>query len=372
VQFGILSLLSYVPELDGTPDEVLRRLLDDATYADALGYDSFWLTEHHFEPFGGLLSAPAVVLGSVAQRTSRIRLGIAVSLLPLHHPLALAEQWATVDVLSGGRLDLGIGKGFSRWEYTNFGVRFEEASERFDEALDVMLTAWQPGRFDFDGQYYRFRDVQVLPKPVQQPHPRLWASAVRTRDSYEWAGRRGYDLLTAPFMMDRARLREYLDLYHGTLADAGHSPAGKEVLGNLHVCVAPTRAEAVEAAAPCFARMNAARDAALSRDPSFPGPRPSGPHGGSPTAAVEELIRNARTLVGSPEDCVRNLEVLRDELGVTHVIGTFHFGGMPRETVRRSMELFMREVAPHLRQGGEPRQASAAGASAEVPSPAAR
>src|SRR5262249_2852132 len=200
---------------------------------------------------------------------------------------------------SGGRLDLGIGKGFSRWEYTNFGVPFEEASERFDEALDVMLTAWQPSRFDFDGKYYRFRDVQVLPKPVQQPHPRLWASAVRTRDSYEWAGRRGYDLLTAPFMMDRDRLREYLDLYHGTLAEAGHSPA-KEVLGNLHVCVAPTRAEAVEAAAPCFARMNAARNAALSRDPSFPRPRPAPAPAGAPTAGGEGTNPDSRSPGGRP------------------------------------------------------------------------
>src|SRR5262249_47360477 len=126
-----------------------------------------------------------------------------------------------------------------------------------------------------------------------------------------------------------------------------------------------------EAAAPCFARMNAARNAALSRDPSFPGPRPAPAQDGSPTAAVEELIRNARTLVGSPEDCIRNLEVLSDQLGLTHVIGTFHFGGMPRDVVRRGMELFIREVAPPLRQRGQAPRASASTA-AEVPSPAAR
>jgi natural product biosynthesis luciferase-like monooxygenase protein len=372
MQFGILSLLSYVPELDGAPVEVLQRLLDDATYAEALGYDSFWLTEHHFENFGGLLSAPAIVLGSIAQRTARIRLGIAVSLLPLHHPLALAEQWATVDVLSGGRLDLGIGKGFSRWEYTNFGVRFEEASERFDEALDIMLTAWQPGRFDFGGKHYRFHDAQVLPKPLQQPHPRLWASAVRTRDSYEWAGRRGYDLMTAPFLVDFAKLREYMDLYYRTLADAGHSPAGKEVVANLHVCLAPTREEAIEAAAPCFARMNAAREAAASHDPSFTGPRRTHAYDGLHRAAVEELIGQAKTLVGSPEDCVRNLDFLSEQLGVTYVLGTFHFGGMPRETVRRSMELFMREVVPHLAHRGTPRRASAPPVATGAPSTAVR
>jgi alkanesulfonate monooxygenase SsuD/methylene tetrahydromethanopterin reductase-like flavin-dependent oxidoreductase (luciferase family) len=173
MRFGILSLLSYVPELDGAPAVVLGRVLYDAACAEQLGYDSYWLTEHHFEHFGGLLSAPAVVLGSLAQRTQRLRLGIAVSLLPLHHPLRLAEEWATVDVLSGGRLELGIGKGFSAWEYTHFGVRFADAAERFNEALDVMLAAWRPGRFDYVGKNYQFHDLQVLPKPVQRPHPPL-------------------------------------------------------------------------------------------------------------------------------------------------------------------------------------------------------
>ncbi|HLH21816.1 MAG TPA: LLM class flavin-dependent oxidoreductase [Chloroflexota bacterium] len=360
MRFGILSLLSYVPELDGSPAEVLGRVLDDAAYAEQLGFDSYWLTEHHFENFGGLLSAPTVVLGSLAQRTQRLRLGIAVSLLPLHHPLRLAEEWATVDVLSGGRLELGIGKGFSAWEYTHFGVRFEDASERFDEALDIMLAAWRPGRFDYVGQNYTVHDLQVLPKPVQQPHPPLWASAVRTRDSYVWAGQRGFNLMTAPFLIDFATLREHMDLYYRTLAEAGHAAAGKEVLANLQVCVAPTREEAIAAAAPAFGRANAVRAAAAHRDPNATGARPKRSLDGLHSSTVEALARDARMLVGSPDDCVRILETLQDEIGITHFIGTFHFGGLPRDTVRRSLELFSREVAPRVCQRGQPGRLAAA------------
>ncbi|MFI5267636.1 MAG: LLM class flavin-dependent oxidoreductase, partial [Chloroflexota bacterium] len=136
MKFGILELLSYVPELDGSPSDVLHRLVEDAALCEHLGFDAFWLTEHHFENFGGLLSSPALVMSAISQRTSRIRLGIGVSLLPLHHPLTMAEEWATVDLLSRGRLDLGIGMGFSHWEFSNFGVVLVGALDRLDETVE--------------------------------------------------------------------------------------------------------------------------------------------------------------------------------------------------------------------------------------------
>lgn len=368
MQLGIFNLLSYVPELDGAGADVLRRLLDDATYAEDLGFDSFWLTEHHFENFGALLSQPAIVLGALAQRTTRMRLGIAVALLPLHHPLSLAEQWATVDVLTDGRLDLGIGKGFFSWEYANFGLQFADAGARYDEHLDAMLAAWAPGRFDFESSRYHFRDLQVLPRPLQQPHPPIWASAVRTRESYEWAGRRGFHLMTAPHLIDPATMDEWLTLYRQALVAEGYDPAERQILANLHVFVAPTRAEAIAVAAPCLERTNFVRLTAARREPDFEATQARRRYASTQPASMDAQIEEGKLIVGSPADCIRGLQLLHERLGVTHFIGTFYYGGMAHTDVRRSMELFMREVAPHVR-GAEP---PAGLPSTLAPAPAAR
>jgi natural product biosynthesis luciferase-like monooxygenase protein len=342
-----MSLVAYIPELDGTPAEVLHRLIRDAVHAEELGYDSFWLTEHHFENFGGLLAAPSVLLAGIAQRTARVRLGIAVSLLSLHHPLSLAEEWATVDVLSNGRLDLGIGTGFSSWEYVNFGLAMDEARDRLYEALEIMAAAWAPGRFDFEGTHYRFRDLQVLPKPIQQPHPPLWAAAVRNRESYEWAGRNGYHLLTAPLFADADSLSENVALYRQALTANGHRVEDKEVLTNVLVYVAPTTGEALEDAGPCYARLNQVRAEAFRRGGAHSGP-PSGPVARLAKLSVAELAAEGKALIGSPDECAARLRALQQELGITHFIGTFYFGGMAEEKVRRSMKLFIEEVAPRM------------------------
>jgi natural product biosynthesis luciferase-like monooxygenase protein len=347
LRFGILTLVSYVPELDGAAADVIEHVVADGALAEQLGFDSYWLTEHHFEHFGGLLSAPQLVMAAIAQRTARIRLGIGVSLLPLHHPLTLAEEWATADVLSHGRLELGIGMGFFPWEYRNFGVELAESHELLEEALDILVAAWSSERFDHSSARFQWRDLQILPHPIQRPHPPIWSAAVKTDSNYTWAGRRGLHLMTAPFLTDYATLRRNVKAYREALADSGFNPDERNILANLHVCVAPTREEAVAAAEPCLQRTNEVRAAVFKR-------MAGGPGAGTPASAslrsatTEDLIRDGKLVVGSPEDCVRTLRVLREEFGVTDFLGTFHFGGMPRDMVHRSMRLFMSDVAPRL------------------------
>jgi alkanesulfonate monooxygenase SsuD/methylene tetrahydromethanopterin reductase-like flavin-dependent oxidoreductase (luciferase family) len=162
--------------------------------AEKLGFSSVFLVEHHFTGFGQV-SASMSLLVYLAARTERIRLGTAVVVLPWHNPILVAEQAATLDLLSNGRLDFGVGKGYRAYEFSGFCIPPEEATERFDEAMEVIRKAWtSPGRFSYHGKRWRFDNVVVEPSPIQQPHPPFWLGA-GSADSIRRAAREGYNLL---------------------------------------------------------------------------------------------------------------------------------------------------------------------------------
>jgi len=162
--------------------------------AERLGFHSVFLVEHHFTG-QGQVSASMTLLAHLAARTSRIRLGTAVVVLPWHNPVLVAEQAATLDLLSGGRLDFGVGKGYRKAEFAGFCMPMEEAQERFDEAMEVIRKAWtSEGRFSHHGRRWHFEDIVVEPEPVQRPHPPLWLAA-GSAASIRRAAREGYNLL---------------------------------------------------------------------------------------------------------------------------------------------------------------------------------
>ena len=162
--------------------------------AEKLGFSSVFLVEHHFTGFGQV-SASMSLLAYLAARTERIRLGTAVVVLPWHNPILIAEQAATLDLLSNGRLDFGVGKGYRAYEFQGFCIPPEEAAERFEEAMEVIRKAWSsPGRFSYEGKRWKFDNVVVEPSPVQQPHPPFWLGA-GSAGSIAAAARGGYNLL---------------------------------------------------------------------------------------------------------------------------------------------------------------------------------
>src|SRR4051812_5861357 len=171
MKFGILFLPTYVPELDGSEAQAYQNMLEQVDRAEALGFESVWLTEHHFQYYGGLVPSPPILAAAITQRTRRIRIGMAVTLLPFHRPVRVAEDMAMVDILSGGRLDWGVGRGFLNWEYQNLGVPVEESRDRFAEGLDIVLKAWAEDSFTFEGRFYQYRDLSVVPRPLQRPAP---------------------------------------------------------------------------------------------------------------------------------------------------------------------------------------------------------
>src|SRR5918911_2815097 len=156
VKFGIFSLPTYFPEVDGTLQEFYQHILSMLRDAERLGFEHAWVNEHHFHPYGGMIPAPPVLLAAVAAQTTRIRLGTSVALLPLHHPLEQAESYAMLDQISGGRLDLGIGRGFIPYDYETMGVSYDDAQDRLIESLEVILKAWQEQPFSHKGRFFEY------------------------------------------------------------------------------------------------------------------------------------------------------------------------------------------------------------------------
>src|SRR5262245_51790605 len=242
VRSGLFYLPTYPSSEGPAPDWLLGEIVDQAVLAEQLGLESIWLGEHHFHGFGGVLSSPAGVGCAIAMRTRTLRIGTAVSLLPYHHPLRVAEDYATLDVLSEGRFDFGVGTGFLRWENEVFEAPLEIARAKFAEALDLILRVWRDEDVAFDGQFTHFPTLTVLPRPHQRPHPPVWLAATASPESFQLAGQRGYHLMLIPFLSDVAELRGKIALYHEALRAAGFDPASREVLAAYHVYVHPDRA----------------------------------------------------------------------------------------------------------------------------------
>ena len=207
-----------------TANQFVSDITAEALYADELGMHSAWIGEHHFNSLG-VLSCPDLVLSYIAARTRRIRLTPAVTVLPLHHPIRVAEQWATLDLLSHGRVDFAAGRGYDRREYLPFGVSFEDNQSIFEEGLDVVRRLWEADeRISHHGTHYSFDDVRITPKPVQRPIPTLVASF--SQSSIEVAARLGCGVVVAPFAaaMTFGGLRQVADAYQEACARHGRAP----------------------------------------------------------------------------------------------------------------------------------------------------
>src|SRR3954452_5981019 len=163
MKFAVYAMPTYDASFGLTQGEFLRNTVDQFVSAEALSYDSVWVNEHHFHAYGGLLPSLPTILGALSQRTTRGRLGTSVGVLPLHHPLDVAEQMAMVDLLSNGRLELGIGRGFVEHDYQVLGVDYSDAQDRLKESIDIVRRAWTGDNFSYEGKYWNVDNVQVWP-----------------------------------------------------------------------------------------------------------------------------------------------------------------------------------------------------------------
>jgi alkanesulfonate monooxygenase SsuD/methylene tetrahydromethanopterin reductase-like flavin-dependent oxidoreductase (luciferase family) len=309
VKIGVLQFFSW-PERRVELSQVYARALQRIEIMDRTGYDAVWLAEHHFSSFS---VCPSVHMVGVlaAARTTRLRIGTGVSLAPFYHPLRLAEEVALLDQLSGGRVNWGAGRGFARVEFENFGVPPEESTSRFREAVEIVLRAWTEERLTFTGEHFKFDGVEVLPKPMQQPHPPVWMAAT-SESAIDWAAGRGFSILMDPHAAHRdiGRKRQY---YFEKLKAAGHPTEGRELPIARLLALGDTQEEATETARRGAEWMvssyfGAQHNPVGIKDPTAPGNDPIQRY-------LDEVI-----LHGTPEAILAEILRLREEIGLDYLL----------------------------------------------------
>jgi alkanesulfonate monooxygenase SsuD/methylene tetrahydromethanopterin reductase-like flavin-dependent oxidoreductase (luciferase family) len=353
MRFGTYFFLQAPPWL--SHPEIIHNELQQIEWSEELGFDAVWLTEHHFIDYG-LSVDPATLAAAIAARTRRVRIGLAAAILPFHHPIRLAEQLALVDIVSQGRLDVGVGRGNRPVEFAGYGVPQIESRERMDEAVEVLLRAWTEERFSYEGRFFSFADVGVIPKPVQKPHPPLYQVCV-SKESIENTALRGWPMLNSMLRGSVDQLATNRDIYVAALEKAGRGPA--EIAGLLrdwgvsrHIYVAATDAQARDEAKSAelwyqeafrrFVIPERIEDAHPSLQAGF---RAMAERLGK--INWDELVRDTLAF-GSPDTVAAKIETMR-AMGVGQILCWMSFGGLPQDKVRRSMELFAREVMPRFR-----------------------
>ncbi|GIX46390.1 MAG: luciferase [Candidatus Tectimicrobiota bacterium] len=338
MQFGIFLLMQSPAARPAA--EVYARGTEMAQAAEELGFHHVWLAEHHFSTYG-YLSRPLLYAMHLAHQTHRLRIGTAVIVLPLHHPLIVAEEIATVDLLSGGRLDVGLGRGYQRYEFERLGQDLGQSRERWEEAVDILLLALRGEPFTYEGKYFQIPETSVFPQPLQRPHPPIWVTA-QSPESVEATVKRGFHLLSGGFGVPLARLRQFRQLFDTLLAT--YRPAQPPTVGTQRpVYVADSAAEARAVAEQARWNMRVTLSLRHNYERVERGRAIPVPFRGEPS--TEELLEHY-LVVGTPDTCIRQLRRLQEAMGMDHFSCSFWFGDLSQQQVLRSMRRFAQEVMP--------------------------
>jgi alkanesulfonate monooxygenase SsuD/methylene tetrahydromethanopterin reductase-like flavin-dependent oxidoreductase (luciferase family) len=341
-EFGLFTEFSQAP---GVSEAVaFQEAMTEVATAEACGFDAVWLAEIHFQKDRSLLSAPLAVAAAIAGRTRRVKLGIAVQVLPLSHPLHIAEDVATIDHLSGGRIDFGVGRSGLPAHYEGFNVPYTESRDRFLETLEVITKAWTQERFTHQGKYFEFRDVCLIPKPYQKPHPPIRIAAT-TQDTYPMVGRMGYPIFLAVRTSPISELTAWVGAYHAAWKAAGH-PGRGEVGVIVPVYVAETARAAREEPEASAMHFYRSIGEALTKSRTTTMRAEAGNR--LVDITYDEVLRDF-AVYGTPEAVADRLLELRETLGYSTLSVWMNSGGrMPHERVVKSMRLFAERVMPRL------------------------
>ena len=347
MRFGIFSIVQWHDNF--TQERSLSDAVEQIVLADRLGIEEAWLGEHHFSRHG-LLSGIFSFMGHLAARTTRIRLGTAVVVLPFHNPIHVASEAAMIDILSGGRLDLGIGSGYQRQEFDGMGVDLQESRDRFRESIEVIIRGWTEETLTFHGRFTNVDDLMVIPKPLQQPHPPLYIAVSTSPASVAYAASQGIPVIVGGPTAAMGRATEVMKLWHEKMEEYGHEHNHVDLPVSANVYVAPTQEEAERdpiGLADFSLRILEKIGSPADKD----GRLPTGYESWGNRQRDREMREGAGfpPLRGTPEVVAERLEVMR-ESGINRIFGSFGFPGLPQEKVLRSIEMFASQVMPHFRE----------------------
>jgi alkanesulfonate monooxygenase SsuD/methylene tetrahydromethanopterin reductase-like flavin-dependent oxidoreductase (luciferase family) len=319
--------------------------------AEAAGLDVMWLAELHNAPERSVLAAPLNIATAVAARTHRMKIGIAVQVLPLCHPLRIAEEATTVDHISHGRLIFGVGRsGFPR-TYQAYGISYAESRERFAEVLEILKRAWTQETFSFHGQFYHFDNICLVPKPYQTPYPELRV-AVNSPDTYQQTGEQGVPIFVATRLGDLNELVPNLRVYREAWAAAGHPGDGKVYL-RVPVYIAATEQQAREEpheSVMFFYRYLGQRIEESATQEGARSLEQRAERGQRLMTIDYDEALKTKIVVGTPAMVVDRLAALKERLGLSGILAEMNCGmRIPHERVVNSLQLMCSEVMPHFR-----------------------
>jgi len=350
MKFGLFYQLPCAPE----QHEVTRyyETIEQIVYADELGFDTAWLAELHFNRPFSIMPSPLILATAIAQRTKRIRLGTAVALLSLQHPLRAAEDAATVDILSQGRLEFGVGRGTIPLHFQGFNVSRDESRERFEEALTIIKRAWTQETCAFEGKYFHVPETAVVPRPLQKPHPPLRIAA-NSPETAAFAGERGYSVFVASPINPFPKLPEHIEIYRHTFQAAGHHGKAEDIAVLFPTYVADSAIQIrqeVESSFMHYFRTVSHQARLGQRDQSV-----SYAYLQEVRKRMESITWNevdmTMALYGPPDLCAQKFrDAYKRCGGINQMICWFNPGGLiPHRQVLASMQRFAEEVMPAVR-----------------------
>jgi alkanesulfonate monooxygenase SsuD/methylene tetrahydromethanopterin reductase-like flavin-dependent oxidoreductase (luciferase family) len=330
--------------------ELYHELLAQMDHADAAGFDVYSVIEHHFFSEFSISANPLALFAAAAQRTRRLRFRVALHTLPLSNPMRLAGEIAAADILTGGRLETGLGRGHA-WLFPRSNVDLAESRGRFDEAVEILIRAWTQESFSFQGQFYSFQDLRVVPRPVQKPHPPLFAGGT-SLSTYTVAGQRGWGVLLPP-LLPLAPLQPSIDAYLSACRSAGHQPNLVYIRPVYLGASAEEVEHEVKTALLNFLAFNASpvkglpsREELNAKGYAF---YASGALEGLTRLTYRDVIEQEIAFAGTPDRVVGQIRRLREAVPLAELALVTNFGGLEHWKILKTQELFARHVMPAFR-----------------------
>jgi len=340
MKFGVgYYTMQSPPHKKRSHKELYEEMLEEIDIADQMGFDSAWLSEHHFLADG---YCPSLLLtaAAIAARTKNIRIGTGVVLMPLHDPVRIAEDAAVVDLISGGRLILGLGLGYRQEEFDGFGRSLKERKGRMEESIEILQKGWADEPFSLDGKYYKIDNISITPKPVQKPIP-IWIGAF-TEPAIRRAARIGAPLYV-PAIGVIPVVKYLMDLHRTLLEEHGRNPddVEKPLVREIYISDidADQTWEKIKEYSTYTAKGYATwgsfvdREGNLISDPNDP--------------SIYDIVKE-QSIIGTPEECIETIKQYQDELSIDNLICRFKFPGISHEEAMRSMTLFVEKVLPNV------------------------
>ncbi len=346
MRFGTFSYNQARPWV--SERQAFEELFAQIERTEQLGYDEAWFAEHHHSDYG-MLSSPNLIIAALARRTTRLRMGNLVSVLPLYDPMRLAEECAILDILTCGRLNVGLGRGVPRDDMKH-GLDRDTAQARFEEGIEILQRAWTESVFTYSGKAWNYFDISCRPQPLQKPHPPIYYGAT-SPDSPAMVARRGWNLALS--RQPLANCAKAISSYRAERAKLGNSDGGGNAIMVRDIYVADTDEQAWKEAVPEVTRFwqlatdNLWRGESVSPDelPRFTERFPYFPGG----LTVQRLDEWGTSLFGSPETVLKKAHAMIETARPDCLVGMFSFGGLRHEQVMRSIDLFGSKVMPALK-----------------------